>query len=566
MLKAAELLRQGKHEELWQMCCGYLKLDIKEFMDIQKRLLLEQLELLNKSPLGNKIMQGRKPETVEEFRELVPLTTYADYCPELEQKNVDILPVKPAFWVRTSGRTGDYPCKWVPMTSKYAQELSVILYGVGILSCCKDWGDLTNIPKNIKILYSVAPRPYISGTFADLLRLQTPLYYYPSPEESEKLNFEERIKLGFQQAISQGMDYFFGLSLVLEMVGEKIKQSSTNTKSYSYIKNPKALLRLVKGRIKSKIAGRAMLPKDLWNLKGIVGSGVDSWVYKDKIYEFWGKYPLDMYSATEAGVIATQIWDHESMTFTPNLNFIEFIPEDEILKWQMDNSYQPKTLLLDEVKPGEIYELVLTNFHGGAMTRYRIGDMIRITSLHNNKLGINIPQMVFERRADDLISFMVIKLTEKLIWQAIEKSGIAYEDWVAYKQPGETVLNILIEPKKNWQGNESDVLSNIQEHLVVSGRSSYDESGIQEDWRDELGFTVELKLLPSGSFSNYLVNKQTEGADLAHLKPPHINPSEEVLSLLLSQTEELIVVTKTKQATKETVETKSDINTDKITA
>jgi phenylacetate-coenzyme A ligase PaaK-like adenylate-forming protein len=91
------------------------------------------------------------------------------------------------------------------------------------------------------------------------------------------------------------------------------------------------------------------------------------------------------------------------MTFIPNLNFLEFIPETEYLKSQLDDSYQPKTVLLDEVKDGETYELVITNFHGGILTRYRLGDVVRITSLRNEKLGIDIPQMVFEGRADDLI-------------------------------------------------------------------------------------------------------------------------------------------------------------------
>ena len=116
MPKAVELLRQGRNEELWQMCCGFLSLNLREFMDIQKRLLLEQLDLLNNCPLGKKIMRGAKPKTVEEFRRQVPLTTYADYCPELLEKREDVLPAKPALWVHTSGRSGEYPCKWVPIT------------------------------------------------------------------------------------------------------------------------------------------------------------------------------------------------------------------------------------------------------------------------------------------------------------------------------------------------------------------------------------------------------------------------------------------------------------------
>jgi len=39
-------------------------------------------------------------------------------------------------------------------------------------------------------------------------------------------------------------------------------------------------------------------------------------------------------------------------------------------------------------------------------------------------------------------------------------------------------------------------------------------------------------LLPQGAFSSYMAQWQAEGADLGHLKPPHINPSDEMLSLL----------------------------------
>jgi len=43
---------------------------------------------------------------------------------------------------------------------------------------------------------------------------------------------------------------------------------------------------------------------------------------------------------------------------------------------------------------------------------------------------------------------------------------------------------------------------------------------------------IEVTLLPDGVFANYKNQRQAEGADLAHLKPPHVNPSDKVLSLL----------------------------------
>jgi hypothetical protein len=537
MPKAVELLKQRRNEELWQMCCGYLNLSLEQVMSMQKRLLLEQIRLLSRSALGKKLMPGPRPETVEEFRRRVPLTTYADYCPELSEKMEETLPVKPALWVHTSGRSGEYPCKWVPITPAYAHEMSVVMYGEGMLAGCKKWGDVSALPKYPNIVYTVAPRPYISGAMASMLGLQTSVNYLPPMRLAERLSFEGRVRLGFKQALSQGFEYFFGVSLVLASVGDKFSQSSNKVNIRPLLSKPRALLRLAKGMAKSKLARRRMLPRDLWSIKGIICSGLDSWVYRDRIKELWGRYPLDVYSSTEGGFIATQTWDSDAMTFIPTLNFFEFIPEEEHFKCKLDPSYQPKTLLLDEVKAGENYELVITNFHGGALVRYRIGDMVRITALRNEKLGIELPQMVFERRADDIIDFSAIKLTEKQIWQAIEDTGIGYEDWTAYKEPGEVVLNLFIELKEGYRGNEEDVAAIVYEHLTRTDYGEYNLSAVQDDALEMADFRVRVMLLPQGTFASYTAHRQAEGADLAHLKPPHINPSDKVLSLLLGRPE-----------------------------
>ena len=83
MTTEAELFQQGRYDELWQRCCGFIDLSLDEFMRIQRRLLMEQLELLGKCRLGQIIMNGANPENITEFRRLVPLTTYADYAPYL---------------------------------------------------------------------------------------------------------------------------------------------------------------------------------------------------------------------------------------------------------------------------------------------------------------------------------------------------------------------------------------------------------------------------------------------------------------------------------------------------
>jgi phenylacetate-coenzyme A ligase PaaK-like adenylate-forming protein len=207
------------------------------------------------------------------------------------------------------------------------------------------------------------------------------------------------------------------------------------------------------------------------------------------------------------------------------------------LKWQLDHSYQPRALLLDEVKAGENYEIVITNFHGGAMVRYRPGDMVRIVSLRNGNLDIDIPQMVFERRADDLLDFVFIRLTEKTIWQAIERTGIPYVDWTAYKKAGEPVLSIFMELKDGYEVSEAGVASAVHEQIIKSDSDRDTKSLIRDDFADMINFRVEVNLLPRGAFANYTAQRQAEGADLAHLKPPHVNPSAKVLSLLRAKPE-----------------------------
>jgi hypothetical protein len=483
-------------------------------------------------------MRGAMPTTVEEFRKQVPLTTYADYLPELAGKREDVLPAKPAYWIRTSGKSGEYDViiKWVPMSESFVREYERVCAGFALFSLANRRGDVSRVKEHLKILYTTGTLEYVSG-FSALLAQQA-LGYDLLPSNGEELSFQERIKAGFEEALYQGIDGFGGVPSVLVAVGEQIKHQSGGTNIRPLLGHPKALFRVMRGLVRSKLAHRPMLPKDLWSIKGIVGSGADSAIFDKRIEELWGRRPLEMYGGTESGVYALQTWDYEGMTFIPSLNFFEFIPEKEYFKWQFDNSYQPKTVLLDEVKPGENYEVVITNLHGGVLTRYRPGDLIKITSLRNEKLNIDIPQMVFERRADELIDIAGFgRLTEKIIWEAIENAGIPYTDWTARKEVlgDRAVLHIYLEPKDNYIASEQGVAAAIYEQFKkLDTKYHYNIYGsVFGDTESVLALKpIEVTLLPQNAFAKYTSQKQAEGADLGHLKPSHINPSDKILSLL----------------------------------
>lgn len=528
MSTLAELLRQGRNEEVWQRCCGFIDLGLKDFMMIQRRLLVEQLGLLKKCGLGKVVMRGANPSTVEEFREQVPLTTYADYAPYLLKRRKGMLPKTPLLWQHTSGRSGEYPFKWVPLTSRQYTELGPAVFAAIIFSSCKQRGDIA-LREHDRYLYALAPSPYLSGLIGRRVDEEGLVEFLPPLEEAEKMEFADRVQQGFKLALFEGMDMLGAIASVLVSVGERFSQGNGNMDIKPFLRKPKALLRLLKGFAKSKLARRPLLPRDIWPLKGIVAGGTDTAVFADRIKKMWGRYPLNIYASTEALVVAVQTWDYQGMSFLPHLNFLEFIPEAESFKSKEDPTYQPKTLLLDEVSAGENYELVITNFLGGAMVRYRVGDMIRITSLRNEPLNIDIPQMAFHSRVDDLIDIAgFTRLTERVIWQAMELSGIAYQDWTVRKEVKEKpTLRLYVELKENSYRGEEEIALNIHQRLKELD-SDY------ANLESFLGLSpLEVTLLPNNAFQSYMLKQQAAGADLAHLKIPHINPSDSMLAFLI---------------------------------
>ncbi len=423
-----QLLREGKTQEIWDMGCGFLDLDIQDFMALQHRMLEEQLDLLKRCELGRRVMRGAEPRNLEEFQQCVPLTTYEDYAPYLLEQREDVLPEPPVLWQRTSGRSGEYRFKWVPVTQRVYREMRSAGLAMLLLATCQERGDVRRAEHD-RFLYGMAPRPYTSGTWAQRANDEHLLDFLPPMDESEQMTFEERIRSGFTLALSQGLDLFYGLSSVLMAMGEQFSQRAKGTRLSSLLTRPSVVLRTGRALLKAKMAHRSILPRDIWTLKGLVSAGLDASIYRERIREMWGRYPLHVYSTSESILIGLQTWDYDAMTFVPQFNLLEFIPEEEHFKSKRFPSYHPKTLLLDQVEPGEKYELVVTNFLGGPFVRYRLDDMIQITSLSNDRLNIRLPQMVFHSRVDDLIDIAgFTRLTEKTLWQAMEESGVPYEE------------------------------------------------------------------------------------------------------------------------------------------
>jgi hypothetical protein len=530
MTYTSELIRNGEKEKIWSKYCGYLDLSVQEFMQIQERLLIEQLNTMKDCNLGKHFLGKHAPKSVEEFRKKVPLTNYGDYVEFLLDRREDDLPKANYRWARTSGKSGEYSCKWVPLTdSMYDKIGETVLTGM-ILCSASEKGDV-QVETDDVFLLAMAPLPYISSYMCLAIVDLIDVTFVPSLAEGEKMDFGERLAAGFSRGMETGIDYFTGLASILAKMGELFESGNSGSKMSLKMLKPKIIGRFIKALIRAKLQKRNILPKDLWDLKGIGAGGMDTEIYKDKVEYYWGKMPLIIVGTTEGGILCMQAWNYKGMAFMPDVNFYEFIPYDEHQKANEDPSYTPKTLLMDELTPG-IYEIVMTNFHGGVFMRYRVGDFYEVIALEDEEIECKLPQFKFFSRCDDYLDLRnMVRFTENTIWNALEKSGLKYVDWAIRKEAveGSTLLHLYLEMDQADKSSIDSLKKKVKEYLNIMNPEFGEMERIMKDEY------LMITKLPSGAFSRYIKRQQDAGADIAHIKPSHMEPSDEQLEKLMKE-------------------------------
>jgi len=529
MLFEDDYFQTMSEEELWQRYCGFLDLSVDEFMEIQQELLMDEIERVADSTLGKKIMGNQKPKSVEEFRRVVPLTTYEDYAPYLSQRQESALAEKPNMWCRSAGRQGSV--KWIPWSLEYCEKLVKNGITSFILACSSKKGQV-NIRPGLRFLAALPPAPYPSGSWFSFMGSRFGYRCFPPLEKAGRTDFQTRMQTGLLMALKDGVDIAMALGSILVKIGDGFSRQTRTMKFTPYMLHPVIIFRMLRARMHSRNEKRPLLPKDLWPLKAIITGGIDTAIYKDDILKYWGVSPYEFYVSTEAGLAAMQAWNGKAMTFVPDNVFLEFLPEEERFKSEDGKAYQPTTVLLGELQEGKLYEVVITHFYGMPLLRYRMRDIFKVAALRDKETGVNLPQFVFQRRVTDTIDLAGLALIdEKTIWQAITKSGIRDTEWSARKEYDEnnSYLSLYIE------------LSESEEAAKVAGKIDEQLKAIDQDYRD-IDYYLQVKpvrvtVLAPGTFDSYIDEKRKAGAEPAHLKPPHMNPPEQVISRLLELSE-----------------------------
>ena len=516
---------KSEFDRSWLKYCGFLDLSVDQFMSIQESLLLQQLEWVGQSSLGQKIMGRKAPTTLDEFRRNVPLTRYEDYLPELGECNESALTEKPITWAQTSG--GGSFLRRVPITQQsYAKQLEHLMAAF-ILACSKGRGQ-SSVAEGDRVLFNVAPKPYLSGVLATGACETFNMRPILNPDIHDGLEFREKMKKGFETSLQTGMDILVAMTGVLVKTGYEFEQNSNSGNFAKHLKHPGEAYRVSRGYLQSKLEKRRLLPKDIWPLKALICWGIDTEAFSQQVYDYWGAYPYQFHACTEAGIMALQTWRRKAMTLIPNSNFYEFIPENEWVKSCEDIFYEPRTVLLSDVIPGERYELVITSYYGLPFIRYRLGHLVRFTDLEDLEAGIALPQMVFESRADDLIDIAgFTRVCERSISQALAASALKYEDWVARKETrnGKPLLHLYLE--LNHAQKAENIEANIHQCL----------NQVDPGYRDLATmmniYPLEVTLLKNGSFDSFSRIRHVQGLELAQQKPRRMNACEGEIQELL---------------------------------
>lgn len=519
-------------DKTWAKYCGFFDLSLEQFMTIQETMLLEHLQRIGNTALEKRIIGDKVPTSVTDFRKSIPLTTYGSYLPELGINNEDALPEKPYVWVHTSGQGTSFLD--IPYTLRFYNRLLDDLKAIFILSCSNKRGN-SSIQEGDRVLFNVAPRPYLGGLLAagaeEGFNL-VPVGY--SPDAHDSMDFKEKVAKSFEAALKSGVDITIALTSVLVKMGRDFNNQSKKGKLSKYLSQPGILFRIARAAARSKIARRAILPKDLWPMKALIGWGMDTSVYREQVHKYWGKYPYEFHACTEAGILAMQSWTKKDMTFVPHTNFLEFIPESEWQKNKIDGTYQPRTVLISEVELGKRYELVITNFHGMSFIRYRLGHLIRITSLKDEEAQIQLPQMAFEGRADDLIDIASFtRLSEKTITKALANTGLNIEEWSIRKETRDDKPILALYAEFGNETNPQEIIPRLHQELKKVDLF-YDDLVNMMDIQP-----LEMTILHPGTFNSYYIKKQESGAELSQLKPRRMNAPDEVIEELKMLSKEL---------------------------
>ncbi|CAN9509134.1 unnamed protein product [Ophioblennius macclurei] len=422
---------------------GKLEADTVKVKLAQEETLLKRLRK-NADTCYGKQYDFSSVKDIDGFRARHPITTYEHYRALIDriavgEENV-IIAEKPLILAMTSGTSG--PSAMLLSTKDTNSEF--FLQGVAV---CLDamrqaFPDTHNLQRTTKLFYTptfrqseagipIGPNSSTPASSRHMLNLYTtpaPAFEVPSEKDTLYLHLLFALKDPSVGTLESNFasTVFYAFSALQERWQELVEDIEQGKVSSALCLKPEVrtqLEALMKpdperaAQLRADFqAGFKGIAKRLWphlHLVLAVDSGSNQ-IYGEMLRENYCKgvpFYSPFYAATE-GLIGVNLWPLEQSRrylLCPRSMFCEFLPESSL------EEETPRTLLMEEVKEGDRYELVITNASG--LFRYRIGDVVKVVGFHNQ-----CPIVEFQYRRGQMLNVRGEKVSEAMFLDALKKA------------------------------------------------------------------------------------------------------------------------------------------------
>ncbi|KAM5555580.1 hypothetical protein ABKV19_023485 [Rosa sericea] len=257
-----------------------------------------------------------------------------------------------------------------------------------------------------------------------------------------------------------------------------------------------------------------LIPALFPNAKYIYGVMTGSMeLYLNKLRHYAADLPLLSadYGASE-GWIAANVnpkvpTEMTTYVVLPNIGYFEFIP--------LRDGIDFKPVGLTEVKIGEEYEVVVTNFAG--LYRYRLGDVVKVMGFHNST-----PELKFLCRSNLLLTINIDKNTEKDLQISVEEAAklLAAEklevvDFSSHVDLSTDPGHYVIFWELSGEASQ-EVLSECCNCLD----KSFVDAGYMSSRKVNVIGPLELRILRKGTFHKVLNHYLAQGSAVNQFKTP----------------------------------------------
>lgn len=527
-------------------------------MQVNEEILLKILKRNSESEIGEKY-NFSKIKSIKDYIECVPISEYCDYEKYINrmckgEKNI-IVSEEIEYFGHTSGTTGKQ--KLIPVTKSgrvAASKYMAVLSQKFTYNNFKDnfnYGKGLMIADTVTTTYTEAGIPICSATSGGMKKIKKVIpYMYTSPYEVMEVKDKEvglylhllfalkEIKLSYISGIfiSNILDLLRVLEEKRELLVRDIRKGKIDKrlnideeirkKLNSYIKPDAFRADTLEKEFNKGLEG---ICKRIWPDITYIAcvTGANFSIYDDKVNYYTKNLPIysTAYAATEAMIGINPYLEKIRYVIIPDTVFYEFISIQE------QNKKYPKTYLINELKVGEKYEIVVTN-HAG-LYRYKLGDVIKVVGFYNSS-----PEVEFLYRKNQVLNMVSEKTTEEhltnSIRNAMKKLNVSLVDYTTFEDnsisPGRYVF--YFEIKDNLSKEKFDRLQNTLDLELQNANVAYGR--FRKNNRLE---RLEIKLVKKDTFNFIKESLITKGVSKSQIKIPRvISNKREILKILNSKT------------------------------